>query len=272
VARHLTVLDAGGDDDGPPPPPPGVRHLRLPGRRLLVCDDRLRRRVAATFHRPMIVLALLILPLLAVEFLFLQDRAAVRGTFLWWAATIGFAVIWLAFLLEFTIKVAIAESRVEYVRRNWLDLVIILVPVLRPLRVASLARTSRVFTLRGVGMKLARYAFTLVVGLEATERLMERIGVRRDARRPPARMSRHQLEREVRRSRRELDAWESWYRRYRAWHLARGEAWDAELPARLDRPAHTLEEDGPEDPRAGTRRARPPADAPGPGSCERADR
>lgn len=244
AGRHLTVIDAGtGEEGAPAPPPPGVRHVRLPRNRLLVCDDRLRRRVHATFHRPMIVLALLILPLLAVEFLFLQDRAAARGSFLWWSATIGFFVIWLAFLVEFTVKIAIAESRVEYVKRNWLDVIIILVPVLRPLRVASLAKTSRVFTLRGVGMKLARYLFTIVVGFEATERLMERLGVKRDERRATERMTRRQLAREVRRSRRELDAWEDWYRRYRAWHVERGEAWDAELPARLGRPAHLLPED-----------------------------
>ena len=90
-----------------------------------------------------------------------------------WAIEIGFGIIWLAFVVEFVIKITIAECRLEYIRRNWLDLVIIAVPLLRPLRAfratQGLARTTRVFKMRGVGMKCARYIFTVILGLKLTD-------------------------------------------------------------------------------------------------------
>ncbi|MHC4989621.1 MAG: hypothetical protein ACYTGC_01460 [Planctomycetota bacterium] len=199
----------------PPPPRPGVRHVHVLGT-LIVSDDELRQRVDRHFHWPMIVLALLILPLLGLDFLHYQ-RAQQSGSvrsedWVFWSIQVGYAVIWLAFLVEFVVKITIAESRVEYVRRNWLDLVIILVPVLRPVRAAYLARTSKIFTLRGVGMKFARYLITFVIGLEATERLLHRVGLKADAARPdPREMTRHELVQEVKRLRRLADAWEVWY-------------------------------------------------------------
>jgi hypothetical protein len=119
VVPHETAL---------PPPAPGVRHVRVPLVGVVISDDDLRQRVDHYFHWPMIVLALAILPLLAIE-VFRQPTGAVKL-----AIEIGFGVIWLAFVVEFAWKIAIAESRVEYVRRNWFDVVIILLPLLRPLR------------------------------------------------------------------------------------------------------------------------------------------
>lgn len=189
-----------------PPAPPGVRYVRVPMLGIVVATDRRRRRVDRFFHWPMIVLALAILPLLLIEFV-KQPEGALRV-----AVQIGFAIIWLAFVVEFFVKVAIAESRPEYMRRNWLDIVIIVVPLLRPLRAARVVRTARVFKLRGVAMKFVRSIFTVVVGLEATERLLHRIGLKpRKMRTDPERMTRHQLETEVRRLRRLSDRWEDWW-------------------------------------------------------------
>jgi hypothetical protein len=155
----------------------------------------------------MIGLALAILPLLLIELIW-QPKGWLR-----WTIDIGFAVIWLAFVVEFVLKIAIAESRVEYVRRNWLDLVIIAVPILRPLRLkAGMVRTTRVFKLRGVGMKFFRYFFTVIIGMEATERLLERVGFKRQrGEKDPTRMTRYELMDEVRRHRRAAEQWESWY-------------------------------------------------------------
>jgi hypothetical protein len=189
-----------------PPPRPGI----------VISGDRLRARVDRFFYWPMIVLALLMLPLLAIEF-FAELQ---RYTLPWWLNLAALFVIWLAFLIEFAVKVAIAECRLEYMRRNWLDIIIIVMPALRPLRAIQslrVARTLRVFTLRGVGMKFARYVFTIVIGLEATDRLLLRIGLRkRTERMNPAKMTRHQLTSEVRRLRRLTDAWEAWYEAHEA--------------------------------------------------------
>ncbi|MHC4948420.1 MAG: hypothetical protein ACYTG1_09185 [Planctomycetota bacterium] len=191
-----------------PPPPPGVRHVRVYRVGTVVADDDLRIRIDRFFHWPMIVLALLILPLLALEFWHPPPRLS----FFWWVSTGGLAVIWLAFLVEFVIKIAIAECRLEYVKRNWLDVVILLLPALRPLRAGYIVRTSRVFTLRGVGMKFARYFFTFLIGMEASERLMERFGIRHsEGRKDPRQMTRHQLVDEVKALRRLNDEWEAWH-------------------------------------------------------------
>jgi len=192
-----------------PPPEPGVRYVRVPLRYVIViADDPLRDRVDRFFHWPMIILALLMLPLLAWEFISTPQW----GTWQWWASAIAFALIWTAFLVEFVIKIAIAESRLEYVKRNWLDVLILALPLLRPLRISYLARTSRVFTLRGVGMKCLRYVVTIIVGLEATDRMLERLGVKvKKGRRDPRAMTRHELMSEVTRLRRLTDRWNEWY-------------------------------------------------------------
>ena len=199
-----------------PPPRPGVRHVRVPRVGMIISDDLLRGRVDRFFYWPMIVLALLMLPLLAIEF-FIQP---VRFSLAWWLNVTALFVIWLAFLIEFVVKITIAECRIEYVRRNWLDIVIIVMPALRPLRsiqTLRLTKTIRVFTLRGVGMKFARYVFTIVIGLEATERLLRRVGLKaRSERKDPAKMTRHELTAEVKRLRRLVDAWEQWHEAHEA--------------------------------------------------------
>jgi hypothetical protein len=188
-----------------PPAPPGVRYVPVPLIGIVVATDARRDRVDRFFHWPMIVLALAILPLLVIELVQQPDGWLKR------VLQVGFVVIWLAFLIEFVIKIAIAESRFEYVRRNWLDVVIILVPVIRPLRATRAVRTARIFKLRGVGMKLLRYVLSFVVGLEATERALERMGFRNRDRTDPRQMTRHELMDEVRRLRRRVDRWEEWH-------------------------------------------------------------
>ena len=196
-------------DQSLPPPRPGVRHVTLPLIRMIViADDDLRISIKRHFHWPMLVLALLMLPLLVVEFLI----KPAPGTLLWWICIIGLAIVWLAFLIEFVVKITIAESRFESAKRNWLDIIIIIMPAFRTLRVAAIARSSRLFTLRGVGMKFGRYFFTALLGLEATDRLLHRIGLKKKHRRPhPDKMTRHQLSTEVLKLRKLEDAWEAWY-------------------------------------------------------------
>ncbi|MCH7571830.1 MAG: hypothetical protein IH891_02815 [Planctomycetes bacterium] len=192
-----------------PPPRPGVRHVTLPLIRMIViADDDLRTSINRHFHWPMLMLALLMLPLLVVEFLI----KPAPGTWLRWVCLIGLTIIWLAFFIEFVVKITIAESRFEYAKRNWLDIIIIIMPAFRTLRFASIARSSRLFTLRGVGMKFGRYFFTGLLGLEATDRLLLRIGLKKKHRRPhPDKMTRHQLSTEVLKLRKLEDAWEAWY-------------------------------------------------------------
>ena len=196
-----------------PPPLPGVRHLRLPRVGIIVANDDLRAHVDRVFHWPMIVLALLVLPLLAIELYYLDRFPESERNWIGILCWIGFTVIWLAFFLEFVIKVAIAECRIEYCRRNWLDIVIIVVPALRPLRLTALVRTSRVFRLRGVGMKAFRYALAFIVGLEVADPWLKRIGLKKSkTRKEPEKMTRFELMDEIKRLRRRNDQWEDWHK------------------------------------------------------------
>lgn len=227
-----------------PPPPPGVRYVWLFGCGYVRADDRLRGRVYRAFQWPMIMLALAILPLLVFEIFFLSRHRELEGTWIWWVVVISGALIWVAFLVEFIIKVSIAESRIEYCKRNWIDIVVILLPVLRAtrvVRVARLAKTSRMFRLRGLGMKLLRFGFTAVLGLKATERMLNRIGVEIPAgRKDPRKMTRLELMTEVSKRRRQVDAWEKWYEAHEQFVRGRGVP---DLPPRPDTKAAAEAED-----------------------------
>ena len=116
----------------------------------------------------MLVLAFLILPFLALE---LFGDLSPTGQVL---VEVGFWVIWLAFLLEFSIKISIAERKWQYVRRNWIDIMVILLPLLRPLRVLRITRglqvgrSLRLLSLRAVAQK----ALTAIIFLIAHYRAL----------------------------------------------------------------------------------------------------
>ena len=158
-----------------PPVPSGWRRVWVPfsGWRLVGPDER--ERVDRRFQTPMLVLALLALPVFTFEFWMPVEWLGWPAVA--WSIDIAMGVIWLAFLVEFVIKISIAESRLRYVVKNWLDLVIILLPFLRPLRgVAAmrslrLARMLQVFSIRGVAMKALRATIAAALGLELIKRL-----------------------------------------------------------------------------------------------------
>ena len=198
-----------------PPPLPGVRHVRVPWLGLVIADDELRDRMERRFHWPMLVLALLVLPLIGLEFFLLPKLPEARKELAQSLIVLTEITISFAFLIEFVVKITIAESRLEYVRRNWLDIVVICLPLLRAvriLRVARVAQTSRTFRLRGVGMKFARHILTLILGLNITDRILERFGVHlHKGRKDPTAMTRHELIQEVKRLRKYTDAWQAWH-------------------------------------------------------------
>lgn len=125
------------------------------------------------FSRPMLIIALLILPILLIEFVF---KDTVNNHFwlrmlLHWCT--GF--IWFAFAFEFIILVSATDKKLAYVKKNWIDLAIILLPIisflrsLRALRLARLAKVQklvklgRVYRMRGLGMKVLRALLLLEV-------------------------------------------------------------------------------------------------------------
>jgi voltage-gated potassium channel len=88
----------------------------------------------------MLFLALLMVPVLAVpELLPISSEQASLLDKLDLA-------IWVAFSIEFVAKVIVAPRRARYIREHWLDVLVVVLPALRPLR---LVRSTRaIFALR----------------------------------------------------------------------------------------------------------------------------
>lgn len=155
--------------------------LWLPGMSWRRPDRRLRRRLEQHFSIPMVGIALLILPVLVVEFL-LKDQVARYGA-LRLALHVGTGVIWFAFAAEFILMVSIADKKLTYIRKNWVDLAIIILPffsflrsmqAVRGSRLAKLAKIpqltklARAYRLRGTVLK----AFRALVLLDVSTRLL----------------------------------------------------------------------------------------------------
>ena len=142
---------------------------------------RLQRQLERHFGVPMMVIALLIMPILIVEF-FLKDQVAEYG-WLRLFLHVGTGVIWFAFAAEFILMVSIAEKKIEYCKEHWIDLAIILLPLVSFLRSLSIARASRLsnliriqqlsnlaraYRLRGTALK----AFRVLILFDLTERIL----------------------------------------------------------------------------------------------------
>lgn len=135
-----------------------------------------RRRDAEAFEeaqrrlrRPMTVLALVFTVVLVVELS--QDLEP-------WATQLALGIsglIWLAFALEYLWLLRLAPDRGHYVRTHVVDLVIVLLPALRPLRFLRVLRVlavavrswRQVFSVlrhRGLGKIISSVAALMVVG------------------------------------------------------------------------------------------------------------
>jgi len=152
-------------------PCPFTGRLWLPGwgwcERGRVLEDRLDR----VFHKPMLVFAILILPVLALEFVRADDVRSSPSLGL--AVHLGVAVIWVAFATEFVIKVSAVRRPFVYSKTRWVDLAIVILPLLefalsslaeaaplaRLLRLTraaapeQIARMGQIYRLRGVVVK-----------------------------------------------------------------------------------------------------------------------
>ncbi len=126
---------------------------------------------------PMVILTLLVLPVLGAELtggetLENHPRMAL-------ATHLTTCVIWIGFTMEFLWMVAAAPNKLAYVLKNWINLVIILLPLVAFLRVLNLFRFTRMlragkllraYRLRGLWTRLWRLALLFNI----LERLQQR--------------------------------------------------------------------------------------------------
>lgn len=140
-------------------------------------------RIDRGFGTPMLFVAVLILPVLIIEFTQADLVKEYAGLKL--ALDIGTAVIWVAFALEFLLESSVAPKTGKYLKEKWLDAAIVTLPVLefvliklvdgaplarllrlsRALSPEQLARMQRLYRLRGLLMK-AWAAFLLLGGMK----------------------------------------------------------------------------------------------------------
>lgn len=150
-----------------------ANEIWLPGLGWARVDHRLRSRLERFFSLPMVVVALLVLPFLAIEYFWLEDVRA--GFFLSLVLDVGTSVIWLAFALELIVMASVAESSLDYCLRHWIDVAVVLfslvdfLPILRLLRLTSLlelqqvSRLSRLYRLRGLLSRVWRAILLLEI-------------------------------------------------------------------------------------------------------------
>jgi voltage-gated potassium channel len=126
---------------------------------------------------PMLAVTLVVLPLLAIE-LFLADWLEQH---LWAAVVVHCltALVWFAFALEFIVMLALAEKKLAYCKLHWINIAIIVLPLIaflrvirifRFLRVGKASKLLRAYRMRGVVSRTMRLAmvFNLI------DRLLER--------------------------------------------------------------------------------------------------
>jgi voltage-gated potassium channel len=113
---------------------------------------------------PMMVLALAMIPLIVVPVVVDLppglDRAFVAVDYL----------VWVAFALEYAIKLYLAPDRWRFFKRNLPDLIIVAVPMLRPLRVLRSVRLLRL-------LRLARLVAFATEGVGEARSILRRRGL-----------------------------------------------------------------------------------------------
>jgi len=139
-------------------------------------DFDLRKRLERAFSLPMILVALFILPVLALQYFYSQQVA--QYPWLRFVLHVCAGLIWFCFAFEFIVMVSVAQSKISYCKKHWLDLLIIVLPLISFLRslqslratkllkaakLQQLARLVRVYRLRGLSMRIFRALLLLEV-------------------------------------------------------------------------------------------------------------
>ena len=126
------------------------------------CNDILLEELKRKFSLPMIGIALLIIPILFIDLnktVGEQVAARVPDISLYLEAVQAF--IWIAFTFEFILMFSVTRDKLDYSKTNWIDLFIILLPLVSFLRtfraiqgIARVNQVARAYRFRGVITKV----------------------------------------------------------------------------------------------------------------------
>jgi voltage-gated potassium channel len=103
-------------------------------------------RLSAGLEVPMMVLAFVMIPVLIVPLVVHNLSPSTRN-----ALEALDYLIWGAFFLEYSVKLALAPNRRQFIRKNIPDLIVVAVPFLRPLRLVRSVRALRFLRLTRLG-------------------------------------------------------------------------------------------------------------------------
>ena len=124
-------------------------------------------RFSSAVDGPMTVLALTMIPLILVPLVYELPAG-------WASALVAIDyLIWAAFAVEYAVKLWLAPDRWRFFKANIPDLVIVVVPMLRPLR---LLRATRLIRL----LRLARVVAFAVEGIHEARGILHRRGLSLD--------------------------------------------------------------------------------------------
>lgn len=136
--------------------------LWIPFWRWSKCNDVLLEELKRKFSMPMIGIALLIIPILFIDLnktVGEQVAARVPNISLYLEAVQAF--IWVAFTFEFILMFSVTKTKLDYCKANWIDLFIILLPLVSFLRtfraiqgIARVNQLARAYRFRGVITKV----------------------------------------------------------------------------------------------------------------------
>lgn len=149
----------------------------IPGMGWRVASDDLANEIDLKLSYAMIVIALLVLPLLAVENFYSEKIAEIRTFGL--VISLAQAFIWFAFAAEFLLMISLVSKRVRFIKEHWLDLAIVCLPMIAFMRIfrlgsaarlTKLSKTAKVFRLRGLAMR----AWRAILILQIIDRILHR--------------------------------------------------------------------------------------------------
>lgn len=123
---------------------------------------RLLVQLERGLERPMVVLSLVWVVIAVIELTHGLSRAGELASM----------AIWIVFIADFVLKLVIAPRKVQFLRRNWLSALSLLLPALRVFRAARAFRLAR--TMRG--MRVAKLLGSMNRGMRALRRGLRRRG------------------------------------------------------------------------------------------------
>jgi voltage-gated potassium channel len=107
--------------------------------------DAIAEKIEQKIEKPMIILALLIIPVLLVEFGFVTTNPSYITL-----ASLVDDLIWFIFFFEYLLLVSLYSDKLVYTKRNWLNILILVVspPVISPTSFASIRALRSLRALR----------------------------------------------------------------------------------------------------------------------------